>query len=232
MNFKNVIKNNWLNKLVGRRGKSNKKTPSDDNRDSFKEFESIQEEISRMLNQFYTLTPNLTKETAGDYYAPKYDRPQQQDGPTVYGYTLTVGPNGRPQVMEFGNVMSFVDEGLDKENARMTSMVEEFCSESGSSVPTTPPEREPVADINSTNREVKVVMEMPGVKEEDIAINACDGKLEVLTNAPHRNYRKLVELPWDTDTETARFTYNNGVLEVTFRKERAAKPKGKEITIE
>jgi len=52
-----------------------------------------------------------------------------------------------------------------------------------------------VPDINSTDREVKVVLELLGVKEEDIAINACDGKLEVLTNAPHRNYHKLIELP-------------------------------------
>ncbi len=89
-----------------------------------------------------------------------------------------------------------------------------------------------MADINTTNREVKVVMEMPGVKEEDIAINAYDGKLEILTNAPHRNYRKLVVLPQDTDTETARFRYRNGVLEVTFKKMRTAKPKGKDITIE
>ncbi len=231
MNFKNVIKNNWLNKLIGRQGKSNKKTQSHDNGDSFKEFESIQEEISKMLNQFYILTPNLTKETLGEYHMPRFGRPRQ-DGPTLYGYTMTVGTDGRPQVVEFGNVMSFVDEELDKEKARMTSMFGEYWSESGSAAPKSPKETEPVADITCTNMEVKVVMEMPGVKEEDIAINAYDGKLEVLTNAPHRNYRKLVELPQGTDTETARFTYNNGVLEITFRKERTAKPKGKEITIE
>jgi HSP20 family protein len=234
MNFKNVIKNSWLNKLIGRHGKSNKKTQSHDNRDSFREFESIQEEISKMLNQFYILTPNLTKGTLGDYHMhiPRYDR-LQRDGSTVYGYALTVGPDGRPQVMEFGNDVSFADEGLGKENAGMASSIfGEYWSESGQAASKTPTEREPVADVNSTDREVKVVMEMPGVKEEDIAINAYDGKLEVLTNAPHRNYRKLVELPQDADTETARFKHNNGVLEVTFKKKRNAKPKVKEIAIE
>ncbi len=93
-----------------------------------------------MPNQFYTLTPNLTKETVGEYRTPKYDR-LQQDGPTVYGYTLTVGLDGRPPVMEVGNVMSFVDGGLDKENARMTSMFGEYWSESGSAAPKTPTER-------------------------------------------------------------------------------------------
>ena len=231
MNFKNVIKNSWLNKLIGRHGESNKKTQSHDNRDSFREFESIQEEISKMLNQFYIPTPNLTKETQGDYHIPTSDR-LQRDGPTGYGYALTVGPDGRPQVMEFGNAVSFADEGLHKENARVASIFGEYWSESGPAAPKTPTETEPVADIHSTDREVKVVMEMPGVKEEDIAINAYDGKLEVLTNASHRNYRKLIELPQEADTETARFAHNNGVLEVTFKKKRTAKPKGKEITIE
>jgi HSP20 family protein len=232
MSFKNVIKNSWLNKIIGRRGESNKKTQSHDNRDSFRESESIQEEISKMLNQFYILTPNLTKETLDEYHVPRYDR-LQQDGPTVYGYALTVGPDGRPQVLEFGNDMSFAHEGLDKENAGMDSSVfGKYWGESGPDAPKTPTEREPVADVNSTDREVKVVMEMPGVKEEDIAINACDGKLEVLTNTPHRNYRKLIELPQEADTETARFKHNNGVLEVTFKRKRTAKPKGKEIAIE
>lgn len=232
MGIKNVIKNSWLSKVIGRRGKSNKKTQTHDNRDSFMEFESIQEEISKMLNQFYILTPNLTKETLGQYYVPRYDR-LRQDGPAVYGYAMTVGPDGRPQVMEFGNDVSFADEELYKENAGMASSIfGDYWSKSGPSAPKTPAEREPVADVNSTDREVKVVMEMPGVKEEDIAINSYDGKLEVLTNAHNRNYHKLVELPQDADTETARFKHNNGVLEVIFKKKRTAKPKGKEIAIE
>ncbi len=89
-----------------------------------------------------------------------------------------------------------------------------------------------VADINSTDRGVKVVLELLGVKEEDIAINAYDGKLEVLTNAPHKNYHKLIELLKEVDTESARFTYNNGVLKVTFKKKNYARPRQKEITIE
>ncbi len=227
-----MIKNSWLNKIIGRRGNSNKKTQTQDNMDSFREFESIQEEISKMLNQFHILTPNLTKETLGKYHIPRYNL-LQQDGPAVYGYALTVGPDGRPQVVEFEGDAPFADMGSDKENSGMASSIfGEYWSESGPAAPKTPREREPVADVNSTDREVKVVMEMPGVKEEDISINAVEGKLEVLTNAPHRNYRKLIELPQDADAETARFKHNNGVLEVTFKKKRTAKPKGKEIAIE
>jgi HSP20 family protein len=218
MSFKNLIKNSWLKKITGRRNDDDKKTQIHDNRDSFNKFESIEEEVSKMLNQFYILTPNLTKETLGKCHVPSYDL-LQKVGTAVYGYTLTVGPDGRPQVLEFGNDVCFVDEGLDRENAGMDSPIfGEYWSESGPSARRTPREREPVADVNSTDREVKVVMEMPGVKEEDIAINAYEGKLEVLTNAPRKNFRKLIELPQDADTETARFKHNNGVLEVSFKK--------------
>jgi HSP20 family protein len=229
MNVKDIIKNKWIDKIIGR-GKNNKKSKSYE-RDPFKELGSIQEEISNMFDRFYILTPNLTKETVGEYQIPRYDK-LQQDGPTIYGYTLTVGPDGRPQVMEFGNAVSFAHEDLDKENARRDSMFGENWSVPGSTTPETTTEREPVADINSTDREVKVVLELLGVKEEDIAINAYDGKLEVLTNATHRNYHKVIELPKEADTESARFTYNNGVLEITFKKKKYSRPRQKEITIE
>ena len=95
-------------------------------------------------------------------------------------------------------------------------------------------EREPLADVYSTDKEVKVVLEMPGIKKEDIKINAYEQKVEIKTaeNA-QRKYHKIVDLPKQTDLETARSTYNNGILEVTFdKKKEEQKPKGKEIKIE
>lgn len=41
---------------------------------------------------------------------------------------------------------------------------------------------------------------------------------------------RFEELPPDVDIETAKSTYANGILEVTFKKK--AKPKGKEIKID
>ncbi|HEY6534690.1 MAG TPA: Hsp20/alpha crystallin family protein, partial [Candidatus Nitrosocosmicus sp.] len=45
-------------------------------------------------------------------------------------------------------------------------------------------------------------------------------------------YHKTLELPKEADIETARSTYNNGILEVTFDKKKNVKPKGKEIKID
>jgi HSP20 family protein len=89
-----------------------------------------------------------------------------------------------------------------------------------------------LVDVNTTDKEVKVVLEMPGVKKEDIKINAFDGSVDVIANNPQRKYHKTVELPQDADIETVKSTYNNGILEITFNKKENIKPKGKEIKIE
>ena len=129
---------------------------------------------------------------------------------------MTVGPDGKPHIREFGNIKSFDEKGEGK----------------GEINPQISAEREPLADVNSTQNEVKVVFEMPGIKKEDIKINAYDGAVEVIADNPQRKYHKTIELPKDADIETAKSTYNNGILEVTFDKKKNDKPKGKEIKVE
>jgi len=38
-----------------------------------------------------------------EYETPEGDKVQEV-GPLVYGYSMTVGPEGRPKVREFGNI--------------------------------------------------------------------------------------------------------------------------------
>jgi HSP20 family protein len=72
------------------------------------------------------------------------------------------------------------------------------------------------------------VLEMPGIKDEDIKIDTYDKKLEVKTaNRSTRKYHKIVKLPKEADTETTRFRYNNGILEITFDKKKDIKTKAK-----
>ena len=42
-------------------------------------------------------------------------------------------------------------------------------------------EREPLADVTTTDKEVKVVVEIPGVSKENIKVNAYDNSVEVTT---------------------------------------------------
>ena len=72
------------------------------------------------------------------------------------------------------------------------------------------------------------------VSKKDIKINAYAEKVEIKTTAnAQRKYHKVLNLPKSADIETTRYTYNNGILEVTFdKKKEEPKPKGKEIKIE
>ncbi len=42
----------------------------------------------------------------------------------------------------------------------------------------------------------------------------------------------LIDLPQEADIETAKSSYRNGILEITFNKKKETKPKGKQINIE
>ena len=80
-----------------------------------------------------------------------------------------------------------------------------------------------------TEKEVIVILEMPGVKKENIKVNAVEGLVDVLSDDPTRKYHRTIELPEGLDIETARSKYNNGILEVTFNKKKQTIPKGKEV---
>jgi HSP20 family protein len=54
----------------------------------------------------------------------------------------------------------------------------------------------------------------------------------VKSDDPKRKYHKTIEVPLETDIETAKSTYNNGILEITFKKKDQTKSKGKTIKVE
>ena len=189
-------------------------------RDIFKEFEDMQQDMERVFNQFSDIQSNAPKELVREYQTPDGGKVREV-GPIVYGYSMTIGPDGKPKVMEFGNVKSLAGRGTGKTNIDGSRTNTQITAE-----------REPLVDVNSTDTDVKVILEMPGIRKEDIKINAYDGEVEVIANDPQRRYHKTIELPQDADIETAKSKYHNGILEVTFNKKKSTKPKGKEIKID
>jgi HSP20 family protein len=133
-------------------------------------------------------------------------------GPIVYGYSMTIGPDGIPRIREFGNVKSSMRRGF-KGRPMISS------------------EREPLSDITTTDKEVRITIEMPGVAKEKIKISAYEDKVEVTSDDPKRKYHEVVQLPSEADIESVKSTYNNGILEITFKK-KVPKSKGKEVKIE
>ena len=184
--------------------------------DIFGQFDEMRREMERMFEeQFKDIQTRAPKELIREYETPEGGKVKEM-GPFVYGYSMTVGPDGKPRVREFGNVRSpLAGFGLGASNRPLISS-----------------EREPLADITTTDKEVKAILEMPGVNKENIKISVHDNSVEVKSNDPQRKYHEIIDLPPETDTETAKSTYKNGVLEIIFTKKNESKPKGKDIKVE
>ena len=182
--------------------------------DIFRGFDDMRKEMERQFEQqFKDIESKAPKDLVKEYETSTGGKVREY-GPFVYGYSMTIGPDGRPKVREFGNVKS------------------PFSSRGFFTRPLVSSEREPLADVTTTDKEVKVVVEMPGVSKENIKVNVYDNSLEVTTTGTDRKYHEVIEIPSETDIETVTSTYKNGILEIAFKKKEQTKPKGKQIKIE
>ncbi len=126
--------------------------------------------------------------------------------PIVRGFSIRIGPDGRPEIREFGSKPSIKEENIDH--------------------------RKPLVDVIETDEEVQIIAEMPGVNKEDIELNASENKLEIKAEGESRKYYEVVDLPDEVDPDSAKARYNNGVLEVIVKKKHPRKESKKRIDIE
>uniref|UniRef100_A0A7J2TAR8 Hsp20/alpha crystallin family protein n=1 Tax=Ignisphaera aggregans TaxID=334771 RepID=A0A7J2TAR8_9CREN len=130
--------------------------------------------------------------------------------PIIYGFRIEIGPDGIPKVYEFGNV---------KRSGRGRPRI--VVSE----------EREPLVDIYEDEGKIRVVLEMPGVDESKIKVEALDERHIVVEGSNHdKKYRKEIELPADVNVDAAEAVYKNGVLEIKLPKKKEEK-RGKLIRV-
>jgi HSP20 family protein len=172
---------------------------------AFKEMEEM------MTKQFENLSKISPEDLAREQKLP--DGTQVKScGPFVYGYSVTVGPDGKPKVTEFGNLTPETSAGkpqLDTEE-----------------------KREPLADVIPGDKEVRVIVELPGVEKEEIKLSGTADKLTISVDAPERKYYKEIELPAKVDTKQATSKYKNGVLDITIPKKTEDKTKSEPMEIE
>jgi HSP20 family protein len=187
--------------------------------DMFRGFEEMRREMERMFEeQFKGFESAVPKDLVREYETPEGGKVREV-GPIVYGYSMTIGPDGRPKIREFGNVRSSSSLSGGGVGGSFTR-------------PLISSEREPLADVTTSSTEVKVVLEMPGVSKDKIKISAYDNAVEIKSDDPQRKYHQVIDLPPEADIETAKSNYRNGILEITFKKKEQTKPKGKQINIE
>ncbi|HET8686743.1 MAG TPA: archaeal heat shock protein Hsp20 [Methanosarcina sp.] len=118
--------------------------------------------------------------------------------PFVYGFSVTQRPGEEPEIREFGNIPTFEEtETGEKRNLNI---------------------RKPLIDVLEAEETVHVIAEIPGIEKENIKLNATDLILDIETIDGNPKYSERVELPVKVDPQSAKATYKNGVLEVTFKR--------------
>ena len=123
----------------------------------------------------------------------------------MHGFTSYTGPDGIPRVHEFGTEM---DAGVPADGVR-----------------------EPLTDVCVDGNLIRIVVELPGVKKEDIQLEGTETSMTVSVETETRKFRKTVPLPSAVDQDSAKAEYNNGILEVTVAS-KEKKPESRKISVE
>lgn len=178
----------------------------------FGDIDDIFREMEEMMDrQFKELSEKAPRDLIREKTLPD-GRKVKEWGPFVYGYSVTMGPDRKPRIREFGNIKPETRMG------RPSIDVKE--------------KREPLADVMTTNGEVKVIVELPGVEKKDIKLHGTEESLTISVDTPRRKYHKKLNLPAKIKPQKAKSTYKNGVLDITLPKKKEEKPEGEPINIE
>jgi HSP20 family protein len=159
------------------------------------EFDRI---FKRMSNSFFDI----------DDMFEEFKENGSNSGPFYYGYTMTVGPNGKPIVKEYGNVKPGLLPSSDT--------------------------REPIVDaiIDDKEKLVKLVAEMPGVEKTDVKILVQDKSVDISAEHGIKKYHVKVPIKHKVDENSAKASYKNGILELVFKLIEDEMPKGKKVEVE
>ena len=174
----------------------------------FGDIENMFREMEKMMDEeLKGVTNKIPKEYVKERQLPDGSTIKEL-GPFVYGYSMKIGSDGKPEIQKFGNI---------KKGLKGTPQVKE--------------EREPLVDIVETNGEVRVVVELPGVEKTDIKLHGTEDSLEISVDTANYKYYKEVDLTTKVRIIEAKSTYKNGVLEVVLPKAGSSKNKGVALDI-
>ncbi|HDS59224.1 MAG TPA: Hsp20/alpha crystallin family protein [Thermoplasmatales archaeon] len=163
-------------------------------------FDDLEEQFRRdweQMNRF------MRQAMRGDLPEP------EKGGPYVYGWSLRVGPDGKPHFQEFGNV---------PEERRLGGATEGM------------KRREPLVDVVEEDDAITITAEVPGVDKKDIDLEITEDTLTISVDKEERPYYKEIRLPAEVDHDSAQASYQNGILDIELKKAKKAK-KGKKIDL-
>ena len=162
-------------------------------------------------NEFDNLFRRLMRpfREIGDIWEEMKDSNDVQTvGPYYYGYSMTIGPDGKPIVKEYGNVRPSLLPNAET--------------------------REPLADVIVDEKEkvLKIVAEMPGVEKKDVKIEVIGHTINIDAEHAGRKYHTKIPIKQKVDEDSVKATYANGILELKFNLKEDYRPKGKTVPVE
>jgi HSP20 family protein len=160
-----------------------------------KEFAEAEDMLNRMFRTVREINPSDLISSNAPYY---------------YGYQITVGPDGKPHVREFGNIRPSAKDLVEQTAVRA-----------------------PLVDtaVDEKQNTLKITAEMPGLNKEDVKVSVSD---RYVTIDAERGYKKYhADIPVDVeldDSSSAKAAYTNGILELSIKLKQV--PQGREIKVE
>ena len=163
------------------------------------EFDREFAEAEEMLNRMFKTVKGMRPEELATSF------------PYYYGYHVSVGPDGKPHVREFGNV---------KPSAK------------GLVAPAQT--REPLVDTSVNEKENLLVItaEMPGVTKHDINVSVSEDHVTVSAEKGEKRYHADMPVTVALDDRSAKASYANGILELKIKIKVPPKPKATEVKVE
>jgi HSP20 family protein len=160
-----------------------------------KEFAEAEDMLDRMFRTVLEINPSDLVSNA----------------PYFYGYQVTIGPDGKPHVREFGNIRPSA-KGLVEQTGVRAPLVD--------------------TALDEKQNTLKITAEMPGVNKEDVKIDVSDKYVTIHAEKGEKKYHADIPVDVELDDASAKATYSNGILELKIKLKQAQKSKGKEIRVE
>ena len=112
----------------------------------------------------------------------------------VYGFSVRTGlGKGRSRIETFGNIKK------SKQGPRVVGT------------------REPLVDVLDEKNAIRVIVELPGVQENEITLEVKEDTLNLATTG-EKKYAKGILLPAKANNASKEVSFKNGILEVKLKK--------------
>jgi HSP20 family protein len=131
-------------------------------------------------------------------YSKRKERHKTQ-GPYVYGFSMTTGPDGKPVIKEFGNIK--------RDRQPTKAQIREIKEQT-----------EPLVDVLEQDKTITILAQLPGAKQEDIHVDVNEAQVTISVDIEEHNFYKKLQLPALVEPQSIETTFRNGVLQIKLQK--------------